>query len=112
MSDEPDPARLEALKARIEAARAAREGAGRRRTDTHLSQAQAGWRMVIELITGLGIGFGIGYGLDSLFGTMPWLLILFTLLGFAAGIRVMMGTARELQGDNERAGDRPAQNGK
>lgn len=54
------------------------------------------WRMVIELVTGLGVGFGIGYGLDVLFGAMPLFLVLFVLLGFAAGVRVMLGTAREL----------------
>lgn len=54
------------------------------------------WRMVIELVTGLGVGFGIGYGLDMLFGTLPLFLVLFVLLGFAAGVRVMLGTAREL----------------
>ena len=34
----------------------------------HYSQAQLAWRMVVELVAGLGIGFAIGYGLDSLFG--------------------------------------------
>ena len=54
------------------------------------------WRMVIELVTGIGVGLGIGYGLDVVFGTMPLFLVLFVLLGFAAGVRVMLGTAREL----------------
>ena len=52
--------------------------------------------MVTELVAGLLIGFGIGYGLDVLLGTTPILLVLFTLLGFAAGVRVMMRTAAEL----------------
>ncbi|MBM1816572.1 AtpZ/AtpI family protein [Sulfitobacter pseudonitzschiae] len=67
--------------------------------DDHHSQAQMAWRMVIELVTGLGIGFGIGYGLDSLLGTKPWLMILFILLGFAAGVNVMIRSAREMQRD-------------
>ena len=65
--------------------------------EEHYSQAQMGWRMVIELVAGLGIGFGIGYGLDSLFGTLPIFLVLFTLLGFAAGVQTMMRTAKEFQ---------------
>lgn len=65
--------------------------------EDHHSQAQAGWRMVTELVTGLLLGFGIGYGLDRFFGTLPWLMIVFTGLGFAAGIRVMMRTAKEIQ---------------
>lgn len=75
--------------------------------EEHYSQAQAGWRMVIELVTGLLVGFGIGYGLDSLFGTLPIFLVLFTMLGLAAGVRVMMRTAQELQQEHM-AGDDPA----
>ena len=52
--------------------------------------------MVIELVVGLLIGFGIGYGLDSLFGTIPLFLVIFTLLGMAAGIKTMMRSAKEL----------------
>ena len=65
--------------------------------EEHYSQAQLAWRMVIELVAGLAIGFGAGYGLDVLFGTMPVFLVLFTLLGFAAGVRTMMRSAREVQ---------------
>ena len=52
--------------------------------------------MVIELVAGLGIGFGMGYGLDLALGTTPWLLIIFTLLGFAACIKTMMRSAKEM----------------
>jgi ATP synthase protein I len=43
------------------------------------------------------IGFGIGYGLDTLLGTRPIFLMLFTLLGFAAGVKTMIRSAREIQ---------------
>ncbi|MDO5659300.1 MAG: AtpZ/AtpI family protein [Paracoccus sp. (in: a-proteobacteria)] len=59
-------------------------------------QAQHAWRMVTELVAGLAIGFGIGYGLDSLFGTMPVFLVIFIMAGLAAGVNVMMRTAKEL----------------
>jgi ATP synthase protein I len=32
------------------------------------------------------IGFGIGYGLDRLFHTAPFLMLIFIVLGFASGI--------------------------
>ncbi len=96
MANEPDPERLKALEGRISEAR--RANAPKPPKDEHYSQASQGWRMVIELVSGLGIGFGIGYGLDVLFGTLPILLVLFTLLGFAAGVRVMLRTAQEFQG--------------
>lgn len=88
---------------RLEAAKAAQ--APKSRGDEHYSQAQLAWRMVIELVAGLAIGFGIGYGLDTLFGTMPFLLVAFTLLGFAAGIKTMLRSAREVE-QARRAADR------
>ena len=71
--------------------------------EEHYSQAQLAWRMVIELVAGLAIGFGAGYGLDVLIGTMPVFLVLFTLLGFAAGVRTMMRSAREVQAQMQEA---------
>jgi len=96
MSDAPDPNRLSELEQRIEAARKAQEP----KEESKISQAQHAWRMIVELTVGIAIGVGIGYGLDVLFGTMPWFLVSFTLLGFAAGVNVMLKTAKELQEDN------------
>ena len=87
--------RLDSLAARIDAAKA--ERAPKPRADEHYSQAQLAWRMVIELVAGLGIGFGIGYGLDVLFGTLPIFMVLFTMLGLAAGVKTMLRSANEIQ---------------
>lgn len=95
MAESRDADRLKALEQRIAGAK--QRDAPAPPKDEHYSQAEQGWRMVIELVAGLLIGFGIGYGLDVLFGTMPILLILFTLLGFAAGVKTMVRTAREIQ---------------
>ncbi len=110
MTDGPDPKRLDELEERLRALRKAQEPAPRK--ESHVSQAQAGWRMVTELVVGLLLGFGIGYGLDSLFGTMPIFLILFTLLGFAGGVRAMMKSAAEIQQENAEAASKPAQSAK
>ena len=59
-------------------------------------KAHVAWRMVTEIVAGIMLGAGIGYGLDYVFGTLPVMLILFILLGFVAGIKVMMRTAAEL----------------
>lgn len=103
-TDQDRKARLEALEAKLANKRAPDET--HRHQDEHHSQVQAGWRMVIELVTGLVMGFGIGYGLDVLFGTLPIFLIVFTLLGFVAGVKTMMRTAKEMtlepSGEDER----------
>ena len=67
------------------------------KVEDHQSGLQHAWRMVIELVSGLAIGFGLGYGLDIAFGTLPIFMIIFTLLGFVAGIRTMLSTAKEVQ---------------
>ena len=43
-------------------------------------------RVATELLAGLLVGAGIGWTLDKWFNTNPWFLILFFLLGGAAGI--------------------------
>lgn len=94
-----EPDRLKELEARIEAAKTAADPPAVERSDEHHSQLEVAWRMVIELVAGLGIGFGIGFGLDKLFGTLPIFLVLFTLLGLAAGIKTMLRSAQEMQKD-------------
>lgn len=95
MTDPDQNQKLAELEERIAAAKSAQ--APKPRTDEHYSQAQLAWRMVIELVAGLGIGFGIGYGLDALFGTSPFLMIIFIFFGLAAGIQTMMRSAKEVQ---------------
>jgi len=62
------------------------------------------WRMIIELVVSVMIGAAMGWGLDRLFGSLPLFLIVFVLLGFAAGVRTMMRSAEEIQ---RRQADRP-----
>ena len=95
MTDPEQEQQLKQLEARIEAAKQAQ--APKPRVDEHYSMANQAWRMVIELVAGLGIGFGIGYGLDLLLGTIPVFLVIFTLLGLAAGIKTMIRTSKEIQ---------------
>ena len=95
MTEEPDAERLRALEERI--AQARKKGERTPGAMRGLSQGEAGWRMVIELATGMAVGLGIGYGLDALLGTRPVLMVIFALLGFAAGVRTMLKTAQSLQ---------------
>ena len=106
VTDPEKQRQLAELEAKIEAAKAA--NAPRPHMEEHYSQAQLAWRIVIELVAGLGIGFGIGYGLDSLIGTLPIFMVLFTFLGLAAGVKTMIRSAREIQDGEiaaQKAGD-------
>jgi ATP synthase protein I len=101
MPDPHDADRLKALEAKI--AKLKEPAQVKDHTEEHYSQAQLAWRMVIELVAGLGIGFGIGYGLDALFGTMPIFLVLFIFFGLAAGVNTMLRSAKEVQRKQQQA---------
>ena len=90
---EADAARLRELEERLAQKASKPEGPG---PMGKYEQANLAWRMVIELVSGLGLGFGIGYGLDYLLGTTPILITLFIFFGLAAGIKTMMRTAGEI----------------
>lgn len=45
-----------------------------------------GMRIGLEFASGTLVGFLMGWGIDSYFETTPWFLLLFTLLGFGAGM--------------------------
>jgi ATP synthase protein I len=95
MSSEPDPERLRALEKRLEVLKG-KPKEERSQTAKGFSQGEIAYRMVIELATGILVGVGIGYGLDVLMGTLPVFLAIFSMVGFAAGVRTMMGTARQI----------------
>jgi ATP synthase protein I len=46
-----------------------------------------GLRLSTELVAGVLVGAVIGWALDHWLGISPWGLIVFLLLGFAAGVR-------------------------
>ena len=100
VSDLSDGDRLSILNRRLQSVKK-RSDDGMPRLNDHHSSAHLAWRMVIELVVGLAIGFGIGYGLDNFFGTMPLFLVIFIFLGFAAGVKTMMRSAREVQDSAE-----------
>ena len=59
-----------------------------------------GWRMIIELVTGMLLGVSLGLGLDYMIGSEPIFLIIFSLLGFMAGVKTMMVTAKKMNETN------------
>ncbi|MEC9435240.1 MAG: AtpZ/AtpI family protein [Pseudomonadota bacterium] len=103
VSRDPDRSDLSDIDARLQAIRSRREA------ETRISRAGGGkwqgaefaWRMVIDLTAGVAVGAGMGWGLDSLFGTKPLFLLAFVLLGFGAGVRVMLQSAKDLQRRNK-----------
>jgi ATP synthase protein I len=52
-----------------------------------------GFRLSSELVAGVVVGAGIGWLIDRSLGVSPWGLIVFVLLGFAAGVLNVMRSA-------------------
>ena len=52
-----------------------------------------GFRLSSELVAGVLVGAGLGWLIDRWFGISPWGLIVFLLLGFAAGVLNVMRSA-------------------
>jgi len=63
------------------------------RSTTDMSGFARGMRLSAELVGGVVIGFILGWLLDRWLGTSPWGLIVFLLLGFAAGVLNVMRSA-------------------
>ncbi|MBX2805950.1 MAG: AtpZ/AtpI family protein [Hyphomicrobiales bacterium] len=55
------------------------------------------FRIATDLVAGVAVGGFLGWLLDSWLGTAPILLIVFLLLGIAAGLRNSVRAARQLQ---------------
>lgn len=88
---------LEKLDARLrQAAEGARQKApgGLSRDQPPGSALGLALRVGVELVSALAIGLAIGWLLDAWLGTRPWLMLVFILLGGAAGILNVYRLAR------------------
>ncbi len=83
-------ARLDRLDHRLSEVRKDRRNqtdqSGSGAASANASAMARGFRLSSELIAGVFVGAVIGWGIDRLLSTSPWGLIVFFLLGFAAGV--------------------------
>ena len=80
-------ARLQRLGERLDqkgTSRPVETGPSGPRTDP--SALARGFRLSTELVAGVLVGAFIGWALDKWLGTSPWGMMVFLLLGFAAGV--------------------------
>ena len=96
----PRSSDLDALEAKLRAARARHE------PDTQGTEATDGtllgmaWRLSTELLASVLVGFLLGYGLDYLFGSAPWGMLVGLGLGIAAGFMSVFRTASAMDARN------------
>ena len=102
-------ARLQRLGERLARDQASRSSDGPEDRATTASGYARGFRLSRELVAGVVVGAGIGWLLDRWLGITPWGLIIFLLLGFAAGVLNVMRSAGVVTGggiDNGSGEDR------
>lgn len=97
-------ARLSHLDQRLSAARRDRDREAGQDNGNESASAKAsamarGFRLSSELVAGVLVGAAIGWGFDRLLSTSPFGLIVFLLLGFAAGVVNLMRAAGVAPGD-------------
>jgi ATP synthase protein I len=97
----------EALSARLQRLN---EGLGQKRSAGRSSESSEadraatasgyakGFRLSSELVAGVVVGAGLGWIIDRWFHTSPWGLMIFLLLGFAAGVLNVMRSAGVVAG--------------
>jgi ATP synthase protein I len=86
-------ARLQRLGKRLAQANRPSENDSGPRQTADPSAIARGFRLSAELVAGVVVGAMIGWLLDRWLGISPWGLIVFLLLGFAAGVLNVMRAA-------------------
>ena len=110
----PDPDRLNDLGKRLDELQTRQAAKTQRQAP---SQSSIAFRFATELMAALIVGGGLGWGIDWLFGhfgfhTRPAFMIVFFVLGAAAGIRNVMRAAHEINAEIAAARSSDDGNGK
>ena len=88
------PSPLDRLDEKLRDARARRQAKERGRPNEGLG---IGMRIAVELAAAIGVGTAIGVVLDRWWGTSPWLLIVFFLIGCVAAFLNVYRVAQEFE---------------
>ena len=81
--------------ARARAERPAQAAADRVRQGEMTGMGRA-FRLASEFVAAIVVGGALGFGVDWLFKTQPWGIVIFMLLGFAAGVLNIIRATAEL----------------
>lgn len=102
----PSEADLDDLGRRLQdAEKRARQRSGREpREDARGRDMGVGLRIAVELAAAVVIGSAIGFGLDRWLETKPLFLVIFFVIGCAAGFLNVYRTAQELEGRRRGSG--------
>ena len=103
MPDDKDESSHDNFDARLAKARQARHGPAGKEVESESSKAgvSQAFRIGVDLMSALLVGTFIGWFLDDWLGTKPWFLLIFLLLGGAAGMLNVYRTAMRMVAEVE-----------
>jgi ATP synthase protein I len=94
MSKDRDQSEFEKrLAAAEEAAAAPRPESAQKSASSAQRAIELAMRLGVEMVAAMVIAVVIGWGLDKLFHTSPWLMIVMVPVGMAAGLRNLLRAA-------------------
>ena len=67
-----------------------------------------GYRLASEFVAAILVGAAIGWGIDTIFNTRPWGIVILLLLGFAAGVLNIVRATAEMNARNAVPPNTPA----
>jgi len=89
--------RLDKLGQQLAEAKGKRAAAPQSEPEARAAALGKALRLATELVAGVVVGGFIGWALDRLFGSAPFLMVVFLILGSAAGILNVVRTAKAMQ---------------
>jgi ATP synthase protein I len=98
--------RLDALGEQLAEAKARRAPAPTPEPEARGAALGKALRLATELIAGVAVGGFIGWALDRLFGSAPFLMVVFLALGATAGIMNVVRSAKAMQAQVKPLGDK------
>ena len=88
---------------KLDALNRERRAAGGSTGKTQQSDYGPAFQFAAEFLVGVIVGGGLGWALDRQFGTAPWLLVVFVIMGFVAGLMNVVRAAQEGASRNGRS---------
>jgi len=92
---------LKEISARLKIAKGKVNNSSIKNKKTNSSNLGNAFKISTEFVAAVVVGSIIGFILDNLFGTKPWLIIIFFIIGVIAGMLNVIRSAKLMQRNNK-----------
>ena len=92
---------LKEISARLKIAKGKINNSSIKNKKTNSSNLGSAFKISTEFVAAVVVGSIIGFILDNLFGTKPWLIIIFFIIGVIAGMLNVIRSAKLMQRNNK-----------